>query len=70
MTNVVMTVDKVGKVFRRYRHELHRVLGWFSLPVGQPEERWVLRDISFTVEAGRRWRLLVAMARARAHCSS
>ncbi len=53
MTNVVMTVDKVGKVFRRYRHELHRVLGWFSLPVGSPEERWVLRDISFTVEAGK-----------------
>lgn len=52
MTNVVMTVDKVGKVFRRYRHELHRVLGWFSLPVGSPEERWVLRNISFTVEAG------------------
>lgn len=52
MTGVVMSVDKVGKVFRRYTHELHRILGWFSIPVRAPEERWVLRDISFTVEAG------------------
>ncbi len=70
MTNVVMTVDKVGKVFRRYRHELHRVLGWFSLPVGQPEERWVLRDISFTVEAGQALAIVGRNGRARARCSS
>ncbi len=52
MTNVVMSVDNVGKVFRRYRHELHRVFGWFSLPIGTPEERWVLRNVSFTLKAG------------------
>ncbi|MDO1585600.1 ABC transporter ATP-binding protein [Rhizobium oryzicola] len=52
MNQVVMSVDKVGKVFRRYRHEMYRVLGWFSGHVRGSEDKWVLRDISFDVEAG------------------
>ncbi len=52
MNQVVMSVDKVGKVFRRYRHEMYRVLGWFSGTVRGSEDKWVLRDISFNVEAG------------------
>lgn len=52
MTAPVLTVDGIGKVFRRYRRELHRVLGWFSLPVAPAEEHWVLRNINFSIEPG------------------
>ena len=48
----VLTVSGLGKVFRRYRRELHRVLNWFSFKIPAAEERWVLRDISFEVGAG------------------
>ncbi|MBN9034339.1 ABC transporter ATP-binding protein [uncultured Rhizobium sp.] len=48
----VLTVSGLGKVFRRYRRELHRVLNWFSFHIPAMEERWVLRDISFEVSAG------------------
>jgi len=47
-----MSVDKVGKVFRRYRHEFYRILGWFFETAPHGEEKWVLRNISFDVEAG------------------
>ena len=48
----VLTVNGLGKVFRRYQRELHRVLNWFSFQFPPAEENWVLRDISFEVRAG------------------
>ncbi|MBB6182068.1 ABC transporter ATP-binding protein [Pseudorhizobium flavum] len=48
----VLTVNGLGKVFRRYKRELHRVLNWFSFQFPPAEEHWVLRDISFEVRAG------------------
>ena len=51
MNQVVMSLDNVGKVFRQYRHEVYRVLRWFSVETPS-QERWVLRNISFEVEAG------------------
>lgn len=52
MTKTVLSVRGLGKAFRRYRREFHRVLNWFSLMVPPVEERWVLRDITFDVQAG------------------
>lgn len=52
MTKTVLSVRGLGKAFRRYRREFYRVLNWFSLKVPPVEERWVLRDISFDVQAG------------------
>lgn len=48
----VLTVNGLGKVFRQYRRELHRVLNWFSFSIPAAEEHWVLRDVSFEVRAG------------------
>lgn len=48
----ILTVNGLGKVFRRYRRELHRVLNWFSFRYPPAQEHWVLRDISFEVRAG------------------
>ena len=52
MTTPVMSVDNVGKVFYRYSHELYRILRWFSAKAPAAEEKWVLRDISFSVPSG------------------
>lgn len=48
----ILTVRGLGKVFRRYKRELHRILNWFSFTFPPAEEHWVLRDISFEVRAG------------------
>ena len=52
MSDPVLTVAGLGKVFRRYRREIDRVLGWFSIKVAPADERWVLRDITFDVQPG------------------
>lgn len=52
MSAPVLEVEHLGKVYRCYRRELHRVLGWFSIPIAPVEEHWVLRDIGFAVAPG------------------
>ncbi|MBF0680379.1 MAG: ABC transporter ATP-binding protein [Devosia sp.] len=52
MSHIVMNVSGLGKVFRRYSHELYRVLRWFGVNAPIAEERWVLKDISFDVQSG------------------
>ncbi len=52
MMRVVMKLDNVGKVFRQYQHEIYRVLQWFSITSPIVKEKWVLRNISFNLEAG------------------
>lgn len=47
-----MSLDTVGKVFRQYRHEIYRVLRWFSVNTPLVEEKWVLRNISFSISEG------------------
>ncbi|WP_448683369.1 ABC transporter ATP-binding protein [Pseudomonas nicosulfuronedens] len=48
----LIVVNNLGKSFRNYRSELQRIARWFYLPVSPSEEHWVVRNISFTVEAG------------------
>lgn len=52
MSAPLLQLDGVGKAFRSYAHERHRLMRWFGLPAPAPEERWVLRDISFRVDPG------------------
>lgn len=52
MSQIVMSVAGLGKVFRRYSHELYRVLRWFGINAPIAEERWVLKDVSFDVPSG------------------
>lgn len=46
-----LTVSRVGKVFRRYRHPIGRITEWLGFG-RQHEQRWVLRDISFSIAPG------------------
>ena len=52
MTQTAMKIEGLGKVFRRYNHELFRVLRWFGVNAPFADERWVLKDISFEVGQG------------------
>jgi lipopolysaccharide transport system ATP-binding protein len=50
--SAVLKVSGVGKAYRTYRRELHRVLSWFGVRVAPKTELWVLEDVSFSVEPG------------------
>ncbi len=48
----VLKIEGIGKAFRTYRSEWQRVLSWLGLSVVPREEKWILRDITFSLEAG------------------
>lgn len=50
--STLLEVRGVGKVYRAYRRERHRLMSWFGLPVKPSTETWVLQDISFSVGPG------------------
>lgn len=51
-TTPVLTVDRLGKAYRRYQSEGRRVLSLMGLPFQPVQETWVLRDVSFEVHPG------------------
>ncbi|MBD8472771.1 ABC transporter ATP-binding protein [Pseudomonas sp. CFBP 8770] len=48
----LLAVTNVGKAYRAYRSEWQRMARWFYLPVKASQEHWVLKHISFNIEAG------------------
>lgn len=48
----LMSVTNVGKAYRTYRSEWQRIARWCYLPVKPSTEHWVLKHISFEIEAG------------------
>lgn len=48
----LLAVTNVGKAYRTYRSEWQRLARWFYLPVSASQEHWVLKHISFNIEAG------------------
>lgn len=48
----LLSVNNVGKAYRTYRSEWQRMARWFYLPVKPSHEHWVLKHISFSIEAG------------------
>lgn len=50
--SMALQVNGVGKAYRTYKRELHRILSWFGIRVTPKSETWVLEDISFDVLAG------------------
>jgi lipopolysaccharide transport system ATP-binding protein len=52
MSQPVLQVHNVGKVYYQYRSELFRVMSWFGLAHKPAIQHWVLQGISFTVSAG------------------
>ena len=52
MNQYPLEVSGLGKSFRKYRTEWHRIVSWFGMSTKPPLENWVLRDISFSVAPG------------------
>lgn len=48
----VLSVRGLGKAFRTYKSEWHRLGRWFGLPFKPTAESWVLRNVSFDVPSG------------------
>lgn len=48
----LLEVKNISKAYRRYGSELRRVLSWFGIPVKPLEEKWVLRNLSFSISPG------------------
>ena len=48
----VLSVKNVGKAFRAYSSEWKRFARWFGLPLKPRDESWVLRHVSFEIQAG------------------
>ena len=47
-----LVVDGVGKSYREWNGEWHRMVSWFKPGVLPASEHWVLRDVSFVVKPG------------------
>jgi lipopolysaccharide transport system ATP-binding protein len=45
-------VENLGKAFVSYASEIHRFARWFGLNTQRYTEKWVLKDINFSVSAG------------------
>lgn len=48
----LITVQNIGKAFVSYSSELHRFARWFGFKTHKTKEKWVLKNINFTVGAG------------------
>lgn len=47
-----LQVQNLGKSYRQWNGELHRISSWFAPAVKPRAEHWVLRNISFTIGPG------------------
>jgi lipopolysaccharide transport system ATP-binding protein len=48
----LITVESLGKAFVSYSSEIHRFARWFGIKTKKSTEKWILKDINFTVSAG------------------
>ena len=49
---MVLSVKEIGKAFRVYHSEWHRIARWFGVALKPFEETWVLRHINFDIQCG------------------
>ena len=52
MSDCLLEVQDLGKVYRSYSAEWRRVLRWMGLPMAAVTEHWALRHVSFKIERG------------------
>jgi lipopolysaccharide transport system ATP-binding protein len=52
MSRDVLAVENIGKAYLEFDSELQRFARWFGVPVKPRSENWVLRHVSFRLQAG------------------
>ncbi|KFN41925.1 ABC transporter ATP-binding protein [Arenimonas metalli] len=52
MSREVLAVENLGKAYLEFDSELQRFARWFGVPVKPRSEHWVLRHVSFRLQAG------------------
>lgn len=52
MSERLLEVENLGKVYRSYASEWRRVLHWLGLPMAAASEHWALRHVSFNIARG------------------
>ena len=52
MSEPLLTVQDLGKVYRSYPGEWRRVLSWIGVPARPDSEHWALRHVNFTLGRG------------------
>ncbi|MDD3343428.1 MAG: ABC transporter ATP-binding protein [Sulfurospirillaceae bacterium] len=52
MNKYVLEVLNIGKAYRTYKNEWHRVLSWFGIASKMIKEQWILKNINFTIKEG------------------
>ncbi|MBD1107310.1 ABC transporter ATP-binding protein [Pseudomonas amygdali pv. morsprunorum] len=48
----LLTVKNLGKAYRVYASEFHRIGRWFGISTKPKEEHWVLKHVNFSIHAG------------------
>lgn len=52
MSREVLAVENLGKAYLEFDSELQRFARWFGVPVKPRSEHWVLKHVSFRLQAG------------------
>lgn len=48
----ILRVNGLGKAYRTYHSEWHRVARWFGISIAPQTEKWVLRNVHFSISRG------------------
>lgn len=48
----ILSVDSIGKAYTSYRSEWHRFANWFGASIAPENTKWVLEEISFSINEG------------------
>lgn len=48
----LLTVSNLGKAYRAYSSEFQRIGRWFGIPTKPSAEHWVIKHVSFSIQAG------------------
>jgi lipopolysaccharide transport system ATP-binding protein len=48
----ILSVNTLGKAYRKYDSELNRVASWFGFTPNIADEHWVLRNVTFSIAPG------------------
>ncbi|WKT00461.1 ABC transporter ATP-binding protein [Gallibacterium salpingitidis] len=52
MNDYILSVNNVGKGYRKYKNEFHRIISWFGIDLIEKNEIWTLNNINFSIRAG------------------